>query len=59
VPSNDHVPELRKATGAEALTDATADPVSWHAGATIGVPAPVVDAVGRSVPMTVPASTIG
>ena len=39
VPSSDHVPELRNARRAAAATDATADPVSWQAGATTGVPA--------------------
>ena len=39
VPSSDHVPELRNAVRPPAKTAATADPVSWHAGATTGVPA--------------------
>ena len=38
VPSSDHVPELRKAVLPDADTDATADAVSWQAGATTGVP---------------------
>src|SRR4051812_42121237 len=39
VPSSDHVPELRNAVLPDAATEATADAVSWHAGATTGVPA--------------------
>ena len=38
VPSSDHVPELRNARPPNAGTDATAEPVSWQAGATTGVP---------------------
>src|SRR4029453_18150021 len=38
-PSRDQVPELRKARRGPTATDATADPVSWQAGATTGVPA--------------------
>ena len=39
VPSSDQVPELRNAMLPDADTDATADAVSWQAGATTGVPA--------------------
>ena len=50
----------QKRDGADAITDATADPVSWHAGATTGVPAHVVDAIGcRRADDRCPASTIG
>src|SRR6266436_2685246 len=38
VPSSDQVPELRNAVLPVADTDATADAVSWQAGATTGVP---------------------
>src|SRR2546430_8774379 len=37
VPSSDQVPELRNATFPDAATDATADAVSWQAGAPTGV----------------------
>ena len=39
VPSSDQVPELRNAALPDADTEATADAVSWQAGATTGVPA--------------------
>ena len=51
VPSSDQVPELRNATLPDADTDATADAVSWHAGATTGVPAQAADALACSGPI--------
>jgi len=59
VPSSDQVPELRNATLPDADTDATADAVSWQAGATTGVPAYVADALFCSGPIIVPGSTSG
>ena len=59
VPSSDHVPELRKARPPAAATDATAEPVSWHAGATTGVPASASETDRFKGPSTVPGSTIG
>src|SRR5262249_31950960 len=58
VPSSDHVPELMNAVDPPAHTDATADPVSWHAGATTGVPACADETSARSLPTTVPGCTI-
>ena len=42
-----------------AATDATADPVSWQAGATTGVPASAAEADSRRCPSTVPGSMSG
>ena len=56
-PSSDQVPELRNAASPSAATAATADPVSWQAGATtitsVGPPAE-----RRAGPRIVPGSTI-
>ena len=51
VPSSDQVPELRKARGPKAGTDATADPVSWHDGATTGVPSRAYPTLDLRPPM--------
>ena len=59
VPSSDQVPELRNATLPDADTDATADAVSWQAGATTGVPAHAADTLACSGPIIVPGSTSG
>ena len=58
-PSSDQVPELRNARVRLAGTAATADPVSWHAGATTGVPASSEETDDFRGPMTVPGSTSG
>ena len=58
VPSSDHVPELRNAVASPAGTAVKAEPVSWHAGVTIGTPASDGSASLRSGPSTVPGSTI-
>ena len=57
VPSSDQVPELRNAVVPDADTDATADAVSWQAGATTGVPARLADTLGCSAPIIVPGCT--
>src|SRR5204862_3723719 len=61
VPSNDQVPELRNAVPSRAAMAATAEPVSWDAGAITGAPhneepdaTPAI-----SFPTTVPGSTMG
>src|SRR5712691_9653082 len=59
VPSSDQVPELRNAVLPDADTDATADAVSWQAGATSGVPAHVSDTLAFRAPMIVPGATSG
>src|SRR5438445_8072212 len=59
VPSSDQVPELRNATFPDAETDATADAVSWQAGATTGVPAQAADTLACRVPIIVPGCTSG
>src|SRR5215510_13399744 len=51
VPTSDHVPELMKAVDPPAHTEAIADPVSWHAGATTGVPANADVASARMAPI--------
>ena len=48
VPSSDQVPELRNARPPPTFTEATADPVSWHAGATTGVPASAAETSGST-----------
>src|SRR4029077_1893009 len=58
VPSSDQVPELMNAVWPFASTDATADAVSWHAGAITGVPASADETSGLSAPTTVPGWTI-
>ena len=57
VPSSDQVPELRNARPPNAGTDATAEPVSWHAGATTGVPSRRAATDPFRPPSTVPGST--
>ena len=57
VPSSDHVPELRNADVPPANTEATADPVSWQAGATTGVPASAALTSLLTCPTIVPGST--
>src|SRR5499427_6202662 len=59
VPNSDQVPELRNAVLPDAATEATADAVSWHAGATTGVPAHVESTLAWIAPITVPGSTSG
>ena len=59
VPRSDQVPELRNATLPDADTDATADAVSWQAGATTGVPSHAAEALAFSGPIIVPGSTSG
>ncbi len=59
VPSRDQVPELRKALVPPASTDATADAVSWHAGAITGVPARAAKPSAVTSPSAVPGSTSG
>ena len=56
VPRSDQVPELRNAVVPDAATAANAEPVSWHAGRTIGVPARATLASFRSGPRIVPGS---
>ena len=58
VPSSDHVPELRNAVASPVGTAVKAEPVSWHAGVTIGTPASDRSASLRSGPSTVPGSTM-
>jgi len=57
-PNRDHVPELRKADLRVSETAATADPVSWQAGAMTGVPASAFPSIA-SDPISVPGSTMG
>jgi len=59
VPTSDHVPELMNAVRPDAETDATAEPVSWVAGATTGVPASAAHAPALSAPTIEPGSIIG
>src|SRR5207244_8363499 len=61
VPTRDHVPELRNAVPSRAEMAATADPVSWVAGAITGVPerADEPEMLGKSFPIGQPGSTIG
>jgi hypothetical protein len=59
VPSSDQVPELRNAVLPDADTEATADAVSWQAGATTGIPAQAVATLACSVPIVVPGATSG
>ena len=61
VPSSDHVPELRKAVPSRAEIAATAEPVSWQAGAITVAPASEEPRAmpGKSVPTIDPGSTIG
>ncbi len=58
VPSSDQVPELRNARWLSARTAATAEPVSWHAGATTRVPRSEGGASLAIFPTIVPGSTI-
>ena len=59
VPSSDHVPELRNARCPSARTAATAEPVSWQAGATTRVPWSDGCASAPMRPTIVPGSTTG
>src|SRR6516225_10072583 len=56
VPSSDHVPELKNALREVVATEATAEAVSWHAGAITGVPLSAF--VPVSAPKTDPGSMI-
>src|SRR5262245_52299521 len=58
VPSKDQVPELMNAVLPPADTDATADALSWHAGAITGVPLNALQTSLRSGPTTVPGAMI-
>src|SRR5437867_2165063 len=58
VPRSDHVPELMNARLPPAFTDATADAVSWQAGAITVVPASDGDTSLRSAPTDVPGGTM-
>src|SRR6185503_18656714 len=58
-PRSDQVPELRNAARGPVATDATADAVSWQAGATTGVPHKRGDALSTSRPTIDPGSTSG
>ncbi len=58
-PSSDHVPELRNAASSRVGTDATADAVSWHAGATTGVPRKRVETESNTRPTPAPGWTSG
>src|SRR5580704_19003461 len=61
VPISDQVPELKNAVPSRAVIAATADPVSWQAGAITGVPAKEEFSArdGRIVPKIEPGSRIG
>jgi len=59
VPRSDQVPELRNAPCAPVATEATADAVSWQAGAMTGVPRNRGDALSTSRPTIEPGSTSG
>ena len=58
VPSSDQVPELRNAALPWVATAATAEPVSWQAGTTTGVPASAGETSARTEPITAPGSKI-
>src|SRR5690348_16904890 len=58
-PRSDHVPELRMALVLDAETAANAEPVSWHAGATTGVPAKAAETDACRGPSMEPDWTIG
>src|SRR3954465_9412472 len=59
VPTSDQVPELMNAVRPDAATDATAEPVSWVAGATTGVPASAAHTSALRGPTIDPGSIIG
>src|SRR5580658_6851049 len=58
-PSRDHVPELRNTLSGDIAIAATAEPVSWHAGAITGTPSSVGATSRLSRPISVPGWTIG
>src|SRR5690348_8789897 len=58
-PSSDHVPELMMALVPDAETAANAEPVSWHAGATTGVPAKAAETDACRGPSMEPGLTNG